>query len=406
MAERHCLYNYCMQQRRPAFTLIELLVVISIIGILAALVVTQLGDSRRKARNAQAQSDIVEMGKAVESFRNDDIAADQVISNPSATIDQQGGGRNDFPSLFTGTQSVSSLTYAASVSKTPGPAYIYRYVASGTQTGQAGRQLVKGAVNQPAYALCTTLIGAATPYFCATDSSGGGGTQSDQALAAQGLGNLSAAATNGLAAWYKMDESGTAAVASDSSTNGNNGTLINFSFDGTTNGWVNGRFGKALLFNGSNNYVSIPNSSSLDITSDITLNAWVKTVSTSSQPVIDDLYSSGFNSYSLWVGGATSGKVSWYSSGWKESNTSVNDGNWHFVTETVASNHLSFYIDGRLDPNSYTVNSLVVSNNNKAIGTRSDVSPTFKFSGSIDDVRVYNRALSASEVQQLYQGTL
>jgi len=47
-----------MQYRRPAFTLIELLVVIAIIGILSALVVTQLGASQIKARNATAQSDI------------------------------------------------------------------------------------------------------------------------------------------------------------------------------------------------------------------------------------------------------------------------------------------------------------------------------------------------------------
>ena len=145
-----------MHNRCPAFTLIELLIVIAVIGILATLVIVQTSDSNRKARNASAQSDIAQMGKAVESFRIEDVASGQVISNSSGSIDQQGGGRSDFPTLFTGTQNVAALTYAVAVSKTPGPPYVYRYVAPGTQAGQTGRQLVKGAANQPTYALCTT----------------------------------------------------------------------------------------------------------------------------------------------------------------------------------------------------------------------------------------------------------
>jgi len=76
-----------MQYRRPAFTLIELLIVIAIIGILATLVIVQTGDSNRKARNATAQSDIAQLGKAVESFRIEDAASGQVVSNPSNTVD-------------------------------------------------------------------------------------------------------------------------------------------------------------------------------------------------------------------------------------------------------------------------------------------------------------------------------
>ena len=106
--------------RRHAFTLIELLVVIAIIGILSTLVVTQLGASQIKARNATAQSDIAEMGKVVDSFRTDDVASGTVVSNPpSGTVDTLSGTSGTLTSLFTGTQNVQGLTYAALVQKTP-----------------------------------------------------------------------------------------------------------------------------------------------------------------------------------------------------------------------------------------------------------------------------------------------
>ena len=400
-----------MQYRRPAFTLIELLVVIAIIGILSALVVTQLGASQIKARNATAQSDIAEMEKAVESFRIEDAASGQVVSNLSGTVDQQGGGRSDFPSLFTGTQNVGSLTYAATVSKTPGPPYVYRYVASGTQAGQTGRQLVKGAVNQPVYALCTTLVAAPTPYFCATDTAGGGGSQSDQVLAAQGLGNLSAAATNGLAAWYKLDESGTATVASDSSGSGNNGSLANFSFDNVTNGWVNGKFGKALLFNGSSDYVNIPNSSTLNGTDSLSVSTWVYPTSfTLSRSYGNSLgvtliESNENGTATGWIIGTNnSGNIWWWPSGGNDrfSTKTLPLNAWSHVIIIYSSGYVSFYINGVLSNTTASVSPNIPTF--IKIGAKSWTSSWL--AGSIDDVRIYNRALTANEVQQLYKGTL
>lgn len=400
--------------RRPAFTLIELLVVIAIIGILATLVIVQTGDSNRKARNATAQSDIAQMGKAVESFRIDDLASGQVVSDLPGTTDQQGGGQSTLASVFTGTQNIAALTYAAAVSKTPGPPYVYRYVASGTPTvasGATARQLVKGSPGQPVYSLCTTLVGAVTPYFCASDSGGGGQSTLDQVAASQGAGNISAAAANGLMAWYKLDGTGTSGTATDSSGNGNDGTLTNFSFDGTTNGWTAGKIGGGLQFNGSNDYVDLPGSLSLNDTQSYTVTAWINVASDQQAETIITNQGGDTNTkvFLMYNGINIDHKLqNWYAAvSGVTSATVIPNNSWHLMSFTyqasgAATGTQTIYTDGG-NPISR------VGNVNNWIGhfrLGMTLVNNFPFHGVIDDVRIYSRTLSPTEVQQLYQGTL
>ena len=397
VAHQH-VYTRRMQCRRPAFTLIELLIVIAIIGILATLVIVQTGDSNRKARNASAQSDIAQMGKAVESFRIDDQASGQVISDLPGSTDQQGGGQNTLASVFTGTQNIGTLTYAAAVTKTPGPPYIYRYVASGTPTVASGatvRQLVKGSPGLPIYSLCTTLVGAATPYFCASDAVGGGQSSLDQVSASQGIGNISAAAANGLVGWYKLDGTGTLGAATDASGNGNDGTLANFTFDGATNGWVPGKFGNALQFNGSNDYVK---SASVSVGSSGTLSAWVYVTATTNYPMF---ISFGYALELRLLGGSNRPDLNVNSTD-AVSPTAISPNQWHLITGSYSGTTATIYVDG-ISQNTATV---------PALGTASGIdlgarypSNDYDLTGRLDDVRIYNRALGSTEVQQLYQGT-
>ena len=76
------------------------------------------------------------------------------------------------------------------------------------------------------------------------------------------------AAGSGLVAAYSFDE-GTGTTVADASGNGNTGTTANTS-------WTTGHSGSALSFNGSSSWVTVPDSASLDLTSALTLEAWVK----------------------------------------------------------------------------------------------------------------------------------
>ena len=78
----------------------------------------------------------------------------------------------------------------------------------------------------------------------------------------------SMSATTGLVAAYGFDE-GSGTTVADASGNGNNGTVTNATWA------ASGKFGKALQFNGTNALVSIPNAASLQLSTGMTLEAWV-----------------------------------------------------------------------------------------------------------------------------------
>src|SRR5262249_15913156 len=77
----------------------------------------------------------------------------------------------------------------------------------------------------------------------------------------------------GLVAYWKFDE-GSGTTVSDSSGNGNTGTLVNRPL------WTTGRVGNALFFDGIDDNITVPDSNSLDLSSSFTLSAWVNPAST------------------------------------------------------------------------------------------------------------------------------
>jgi Concanavalin A-like lectin/glucanases superfamily len=147
----------------------------------------------------------------------------------------------------------------------------------------------------------------------------------------------------------------------------------------------------------------------LNITGAITMSAWIKTSVSDYNMIIGGFGASSPNAgYGFMVGGVPGftddGHLAYWSGAygnWVEGHTAVDDGNWHFVAVTVTGSTVQFYIDGVADgapvtsaePNSYS--------GAHAIGYGEN--DTGDWDGLLDDVRIYNTALSAANIANLYE---
>ena len=226
-------------------------------------------------------------------------------------------------------------------------------------------------------------------------------------------GVLSNDVTSGLVGKWGFDENSasTSTTTYDSSGNNNNGTLTN----SPTRATSTCKIGNCLNFDGSNDYVLIsdPASGVLDPTSEYSLSVWLKYSTTTSYGFIMSKTNGGSGGGYELFRNTGSGAIRFSScdavgacgGGYFDITTPLSyaDGSWHNVVATAkTSDTAKIYIDGVLAQTSGTVTQNNIANAlNLFIAARgaAGVSP---FAGYIDDPRIYNRALSAAEVQQLY----
>jgi hypothetical protein len=207
---------------------------------------------------------------------------------------------------------------------------------------------------------------------------------------------VSNAVSTGLVGAYAFDE-GTGTTALDSSGTGNGGTLSNAA-------WTTaGVFGSALSFNGSNAWVSIADSASLDLTTSMTLEAWVRPSSITSdwRTIILKERPSGL-AYALYAADGASRPPAGYVSvngtdAAAVAPTTLPLNTWTHVAMTYNGATLRLYVNGQLVGSRATTGSAPVSASPLRIGGNAVWGEWF--SGSIDEVRIYNRALSQAEIQ-------
>jgi len=176
--------------------------------------------------------------------------------------------------------------------------------------------------------------------------------------------------TDGLVLWYKMDESATPSL--DSSGNGNSGTWYN------NTSAISGKFGNAVDLDGTDDYVKSGVIAGNSFTG--TVSMWIYRDTSPSVSYLFDargnpLTGSGYSYLNSSAFVVSSGNV--YVDG--VSATSVGTGAWHHVVITGITLYAPNYV---------------------AFGN--SLYTNFEVDGKMDDVRVYNRALSPAEVDQLY----
>jgi len=215
---------------------------------------------------------------------------------------------------------------------------------------------------------------------------------------------------DGLVLYFSFDE-GAGKTALDQSGNKHDGSI-----KGAT--WTNGKFGKALDFNGSDNFVEVPFDDDFAITEGITLGAWV----TANVPFpinwkgIINACKSTYGPYLLQTGAnaaAPQGEMGLYvSSAWTWAQTlSPLDKDFHHLVGTYdPDDSYTMYYDGEenVGPKSGAVTGSIDLDQGKegvVIGHNYGYADRW-WDGIIDEVVIYNRPLTADEVVELFKAPL
>ncbi|HEC75825.1 MAG TPA: hypothetical protein ENI33_01015 [Thermoplasmatales archaeon] len=200
---------------------------------------------------------------------------------------------------------------------------------------------------------------------------------------------------DGLVACWHFDE-GSGSIVYDSSGNNNHGTIHGAS-------WTTGVSRNALSFDGVNDYVEIPHDDVLEFETEGTYMLWFKPAIqlTPQSPRMDLLHKSGeygfiFNHHSDMPG--IDGGFHPYR---VQSSTKYFSAEWYHVTATFNGQCVRIYVNGVLEDSNQAGGTLSHPKENICIGCR-PYSYVYFFHGIIDEIRIYNRALTASEIQAHY----
>jgi hypothetical protein len=221
---------------------------------------------------------------------------------------------------------------------------------------------------------------------------------------------LSSSIEEGLVAFYPFD----GGSANDKSGNGNNG----FKRGGVSS--VSDRFGRsgsAVAFDGASGYIEIPQGNRFNFAVNMSISFWIKPTSASSSDcyILDkSAFSNSFqDSWATYITSLGIHFLYVYSSGLSDQSitTTVFLNTWNHIVIVKRDNSLFSYLNGILATERHHLHSVILRNGNLPFligGLNTErTSPAsvvgYFYTGMIDEVWIYNRSLSLSDVQLLYR---
>jgi prepilin-type N-terminal cleavage/methylation domain-containing protein len=423
MLSSHSSFSSYHSEKSKGFTLIELLVVIAIIAILSVVVILTLNPAEllRQSRDSNRLSDMATMNSALGIYA-EDIGGSMgtpsttyiSIFDPTATTtlgDQCQG-------LILPAQSTSSgWTYQCGASSSyrnvNGSGWIplnFTTIASGAPIGSLPQDPINQTSSNLFYTYTTdgktfevTSVMESSKYRSQLNANPPVGLYpgieaAGTNLALSGLWN-----PTGLVGYWNFEE-GSGSSTIDQSGNGNTGSWSGTPAGNNSTYYTGGKVGSyAGDFNGSNDYVTASGSSmnnwgptgqsvSVWFKMNAAMGQFTRLIEKATNTEWAIFVTAGTNS--LTVQTVSGGNILFVTP------SGYYDGNWHFLVMTYSSGAVvTLYIDG-LKTNQAI--STIPSTQTGILNIGRFGGGGYNWNGLIDDVRIYNRALSAAEVQALY----
>lgn len=191
--------------------------------------------------------------------------------------------------------------------------------------------------------------------------------------------------------------------ANDSSGNNNHGVVHGATLAADRRGTPN----SAYQFDGATNYIEVPTGPSLSFQQSTTINFWMKIelfFGREQYPI------SHGNWENRWKASISNRRLRWTvktNSGVKDvdSETELATNTWYNVTVLYSGSDVEIYLNGELDAFTTWSGTLLTTPISLTIGQVLPTNPNYNFAGELDDIRIFNYALSVAQIEQLAGGT-
>lgn len=203
---------------------------------------------------------------------------------------------------------------------------------------------------------------------------------------------------DGLVLWMAYMNTGSVSAlgtVKDYSGNGNDGTCV-------ADAYVDNQ---GMNFDGTGDYITLSSTSISLVDEDFTFMAWFRTTGSGQTSIISNYFG---GSAFVWLGKSSGNNAFWQTRDSSDqlitltSSTTINDDNWHFIVgvRDTTNNICQLYLDGEFETSS-------VDNRTGNFGSSTYLAGSGNYTsfwnGKIDDVQIYNRALSAGEIKLNYE---